>query len=123
MAHTICTHTCSTNPDPVYAVPHHLELEERSMNTPQNERSHRRPEHKEEVEIQYNKPVLSSKVPESTTNARTKKPLFPPNHTSHKTPSNQMKDEKPYQPLIPLKRCMLRSHDTKHYEDLDTETR
>ncbi len=82
-----------------------------------NERSHRQ-EYKEEVEIRYEKPVLTSNV-DTTTSTRAKNVLTPPNHTSHTTSSG---DERIYQPLVPPK-TYKGPQETSAYQDLAFETR
>ncbi len=120
---TVYTHSTA---DPVYAVPDDiaLELKQKVSTTrspPQNnERSHRQ-ETKEKVEIQYEKPVLASNG-EITTKSRTTEPLILTTHTSYNIPSEQMGDERIYQPLVPPK-TYKGPQDTSAYQDLAFETR
>ncbi len=116
-----CTHSTA---DPVYAVPGDIELKQKvniTRSAPQNnERSHRQ-EYKEEVEIQNEKPVLTSNG-EITTKSRTTEPLVLTTHTSYNIPSNQTDDERIYQPLVPPK-TYKGPHNTSAYQDLAFETR
>ncbi len=105
----------------MYEVPDVIELKQKVNTTRSaplnNERSDRQ-EYKEEVEIRYEKPVLTSNV-DTTTSTRAKKVLTPPNHTSHTTPSG---DERIYQPLVPPK-TYKGPQETSAYQDLAFETR
>ncbi len=118
---TVYTHSTA---DPVYAVPDDIasELKQKVSTTrspPQNnERSHRQ---ETKIEIQYEKPVLASNG-EITTKSRTTEPLILTTHTSYNIPSEQMGDERIYQPLVPPK-TYKGPQETSAYQDLAFETR
>ncbi len=121
----IYTHSTT---DHVYAVPDDIELKQKVNTTRSaplnNERSHRQ-EYKEEVEIRYEKPVLTSNLKTTVKNTNTKKPLVPPTYgtgTSHKTRSNQTDDERIYRPMVPSK-TYKGTQDILAYQDLAFETR